>query len=279
MPAIYAHYKMGKETIPMLDGEQTDIINEYRELFDIGVHGPDIFFYYKPLLSNPIKTMGNDIHKENFKKFLDNAIKVINRKKNKKPYLAYLYGFLCHFSLDTCTHGLVNKYMDSTGLSHIKVEGEYDRSLMCEDGKNPLTYVLTVHINPSPYNSKIIYEFYKDIFDVEGHVFEAIDVYKALKSMIWYNKVLRAPHPFKRNALRIGMKYIGIYHYFGGFIMGERPHPKCIENNKCMRLVMEEAKELAKSFIEGLDGYMKSNIDLPSEINQDFNGVVQNGKA
>ena len=71
------------------------------------------------------------------------------------------------------------------------------------------------------------------------------------------------------------MKCVGIYHTMGGFIMGEKPHPMCIANNKRLILHMEEAKELAKSLIEGLDGYMYKNRNLPIDIKKDFNGILQ----
>ena len=49
MPTTYAHYKFGKEVISALPRPLQSAIENHRELFDIGVHGPDILFYYYPL--------------------------------------------------------------------------------------------------------------------------------------------------------------------------------------------------------------------------------------
>lgn len=314
MPAIYAHYKMGRETVDLLNDEfqnnnWVNVIEKYRELFDIGVHGPDIFFYYYPLKENKIRSMGSEIHKKSLGYFLENAIKMIKRKKNKEPYIAYLFGFICHFSLDTISHPLIRKCMEKAGLTHNKVEVEYDRSLMCLDGENPLKYILTKHINATPYNAKIIYEFYKDIYidmykgnteyaDIDNNLqnndeFKAIDVYKALKGIIDYNKLLHAPSSIKRNVLRVSMKGIGVYDDIGGFIIGRKPHPKCVINNKKLYVKMEYASRLAIKIMENIEQYLVSDnshiiedialIDiyrLPEQIWQDFNGMrIEDGKV
>ena len=45
MPTTYAHYRFGAECISVMPEQLQKIVNEHRALFDIGVHGPDIFFY------------------------------------------------------------------------------------------------------------------------------------------------------------------------------------------------------------------------------------------
>ena len=41
------------------------------DLFFIGLHGPDILFYYKPLIyNNPTSKLGHNIHNENSNIFL-----------------------------------------------------------------------------------------------------------------------------------------------------------------------------------------------------------------
>ena len=40
MPTTYAHYKFGKEVISALPKRIQSAIENHRELFDIGLHGP-----------------------------------------------------------------------------------------------------------------------------------------------------------------------------------------------------------------------------------------------
>ena len=44
MPTTYAHYKFGKEVISALPRPLRSTVENHRELFDIGLHGPDIHF-------------------------------------------------------------------------------------------------------------------------------------------------------------------------------------------------------------------------------------------
>ena len=49
MPTSYAHYKFGQEVKSRLTGETAEIIAEFPQLFHIGLHGPDLLFYYNAL--------------------------------------------------------------------------------------------------------------------------------------------------------------------------------------------------------------------------------------
>ena len=62
MPSTYAHYRMGQEVKEKLRGEERRIIAAHSELYLIGLHGPDIFFYYKPLRIHPINQIGYGTH-------------------------------------------------------------------------------------------------------------------------------------------------------------------------------------------------------------------------
>ena len=52
MPGTYAHYAFGKKVLAQVDDEIKNIILKNMDLFLIGLHGPDILFYYKPLIYN-----------------------------------------------------------------------------------------------------------------------------------------------------------------------------------------------------------------------------------
>ena len=58
MPTTYAHYKFGGEVVNTLPRLLQRSIENNRELFDLGVHGPDLLFYYKALTKNPVNGQG-----------------------------------------------------------------------------------------------------------------------------------------------------------------------------------------------------------------------------
>ena len=189
MPSTYTHYRFGQEVIQKVPDDIQKIILENKELYDIGLHGPDILFYYQPLKANPINSIGYQMHEHQGKEFFDNALKIIGEKPMDEA-LAYLLGFICHFTLDASCHGYIDQKITQSGISHSEIEVEFERFLMIEDGLDPIRHKLTHHIIPSVDHARIIAPF----FNVT-----AKQVIKALKSMKFYNDLLIAPSKLKRN--------------------------------------------------------------------------------
>ncbi len=53
MPTTYAHDRFGREVYEQLPANLKKIIRENKKLYLIGLHGPDIFFYYHPFSKKP----------------------------------------------------------------------------------------------------------------------------------------------------------------------------------------------------------------------------------
>ena len=109
MPSTYAHYRMGQEVYRNLTGKPKQIIEKYKELYDIGLHGPDILFYYKPLFANPVNQVGYAMHDRPGIEFFRQASLVMQKAENKEACEAYIYGFCCHFALDVSCHGYIDE--------------------------------------------------------------------------------------------------------------------------------------------------------------------------
>ena len=58
MPSTYAHRRFGAQAAARLPEELRGVVSRHRALYDIGLHGPDILFYYHALRSNPISARG-----------------------------------------------------------------------------------------------------------------------------------------------------------------------------------------------------------------------------
>lgn len=54
MPTTYAHDRFGREVYEQLPVNLKKIIRENKKLYLIGLHGPDIFFYYHPFSKNRV---------------------------------------------------------------------------------------------------------------------------------------------------------------------------------------------------------------------------------
>ena len=72
-----------------------------RELFDIGLHGPDILFYYQVFSKNHVNGLGYKMHDQMADAFFKRAVEVIGASEDKGAARAYIYGFICHFALDS----------------------------------------------------------------------------------------------------------------------------------------------------------------------------------
>ena len=46
MPSTYAHRRFGANVLGHLPAELQAKLEMHRELYDIGLHGPDLLFYY-----------------------------------------------------------------------------------------------------------------------------------------------------------------------------------------------------------------------------------------
>ncbi|MEI3290100.1 MAG: GrpB family protein [Faecalibacillus faecis] len=132
-PSTYAHYRFGQEVLKELPNDIKKIIIENKELCDIGLHGPDLLFYYLPLKTNEINSIGYNMHEKTGKEVFDTFRKMMTSKKQINHYLAYYYGFICHFALDATCHGYIEKRIHESGVSHGEIEVEFDRFLMIED--------------------------------------------------------------------------------------------------------------------------------------------------
>ena len=155
MPSTYAHYRIGQEVRNNLGELERKVVEEYPELFLIGLHGPDILFYFAPLFNNQVNQIGYSMHGRPGKEFFKNAAEVIKQYPGNNAYLSYVYGFICHFTLDETCHGYIDEKIAASGISHTEIEVEFDRMLMVKDGYDPIRHKLTGHIVPSIENAAV----------------------------------------------------------------------------------------------------------------------------
>ena len=62
MPSTYAHFRLGCEAERLLPESLKTLADDNFDCFALGLHGPDLLFYYKPLTNNPTNAIGYAIH-------------------------------------------------------------------------------------------------------------------------------------------------------------------------------------------------------------------------
>ena len=128
MPATYAHYRMGQEVLRQLSGSIREAIEQYPDLYNIGLHGPDLLFYYNAFGRNHINSIGVQLHKYPGSFFFKRTGELIQRKRMDPAYLSHAYGFLCHFALDVSCHE-PDSLEDYSGQFKLRIPRSLHRSL------------------------------------------------------------------------------------------------------------------------------------------------------
>ncbi len=137
MPSAYAHYRFGKELLPQLPGEVRQCIQRFRRMYDMGLSGPDFFFYYSPFLKTPVGDLGNVYHRKTGLEFFPGACQAASSEAAQ----AYLYGLLAHYCLDSACHPYVQQIAQIGEATHVGLESEFDRYLLVLDKvPQPHTY-------------------------------------------------------------------------------------------------------------------------------------------
>ena len=146
MPTTYAHDLFGKEVYKKLPSDMKALI---------GLHGPDILFYYM-VSKNPVTQFGIEMHHEKARAFFEEGMRQV-RRNDDEALFAYLLGFGCHYILDSTCHPYVNKMAAEGVIPHIVLEKEFDRVLMEETGKDPDHYYPACGIMPKMEYARVIH--------------------------------------------------------------------------------------------------------------------------
>ena len=217
MPSTYAHRRFGADVLALLPDGLRATLEQHRELYDIGLHGPDLMFYYKALQSNPVNRLGNAMHEQKGEVFFTRARTVVENATDKSAALAYALGFVCHFALDSICHPYVEAYVRESGVGHCEIETEFDNALMREDGLDPIKFFTASHIKPSRERAEVIAPFY-----------EGVTVDETLAAM----------------------SVAGKYEFMHGLVANPQPNPKCVQSSQRLEELYKTAVPLAVRLIE-----------------------------
>ncbi|WP_069998938.1 zinc dependent phospholipase C family protein [Cellulosilyticum sp. I15G10I2] len=144
MPDIITHYLFGLDTTQNLKQSPIyKIIKENKNLFLIGLQGPDLM-YYNTLPQKESKAyIGLKMHTDQTGDFLISALSHLKRYDiNSQEFnesLSYLCGFMCHYILDSMAHPYIfylgGRYEDTPDTAiyktlHKKIELAIDSLLL-----------------------------------------------------------------------------------------------------------------------------------------------------
>lgn len=262
MPATYAHYRFGQDVLKALPDKYRKVLLQEEDLFNIGLHGPDLLFYYKPFSHHPLHAEGGRMHRLTGRQYFSDAGKIFLDRGSRKADYSYLCGFLCHFALDRACHGYINALADRGEVSHAEIESELDRILLKEDGADPVRRNLAAHIHASRRAARVISAYFPGASEKE--------ILRGIRSLWEFNLLLTLPgHLGYRRVDRLLQK-LPSYSFIHGHMINLDPNPLCDRSNSDLRQKYEgavsDAVLLIRSFLPAVRGKKK----WPTQMDNDF---------
>ncbi len=257
MPTTYAHYRFGRDVLARLpEGLRQEII-PCQAFFDLGVHGPDLLFYYRALTANPVRRLGDACHRQTGREFFSQRIPVA--RQGPPEARAYLYGVLCHFALDRECHPCVGE-KERTGVSHSAIEASFDRCLMEKDGLDPVRHNVTGHLCPSREAAGVIAPFYPPLAEKT--------IYRAQKSMVFDLRMLIASG-LKRRLLLLAMGLVG-QKSLGDLLVPLQQNPLCEDSDIALCQCYDRALTLAETMLRELECCLRGEGQLGVGFDHSF---------
>ena len=296
MPALLTHYICGDEVVKTIDvSEVINVINSHRNMFNLGTQGPDFFFYHNAWpwsKGESLYQIGVKLHFEKVKAFFDNALDVIDKAEGeeREKLQAYLYGYVCHYSLDLHTHPYIfyktgfvvdeNKDKRKFDANHRRFEAELDVIMAQEILKKRAHEILTHQlIAISDEEAALLARMYnyilKNMFDMDVPEDE---IKKAPKDMADVTKALRNATGIKKAIIGFIEKIIYKYPLISNMIYPQKidksldhlnnthsswyyPWDKDSAQYSSLLEMFRDAVEEAKTMCIAINQYFSRNLD------------------
>ena len=151
MPGYMSHYIFGKlEYKKLSQNEIKRAIKDNITVYNLGLQGPDIFFYYPAARFISKKNLGSIMHNSLTGKYIGTMIAYIVKMQDTRERniaIAYLAGYLGHYSMDVVCHPYIyyktdyeshNKFYHSR---HVALETDIDYLLVKEYMKKNISRI------------------------------------------------------------------------------------------------------------------------------------------
>ena len=260
MPAHYAHYRFGAELLKTMPADVRRTVNRYRSLYDIGLHGPDIFFYFNPAWKTAIGGLGPKFHHQSGRDFFTRVCKR-HRLEPSEPARAYLYGLLAHYCLDAVCHPLIHTHTDDGKIGHVELETEFDRYLLALDGNDkPHARDCSRHMALNEAECAVVAAFYPGVTGKQ--------VARSVGNMANAVKLLAAPDGLPRKALKLGIDVAA--RQFRQYYMTESPNPNCAHLDEELQRLYGMALQFYPTLLRQVTAYLTCSVPLGSEFDPEF---------
>ena len=257
MPGHYAHYRFAAAQLRSMDAEARKTVSRFRQLYDMGAQGPDPLFYYNPFTQNKVDKLAYRIHESPGRDFFQRACRIY-RMQPTEAGLAYLYGCLTHFCLDSVCHPFVCGKHDEKEADHVALETEFNRFLMELDGKpSPHTKDPSGYLKLTRGERETAAAFYPGI--------SAGEFSRSIDSMVLLSRLFAAPEGLPRAVVSKATAMAGQT----GYVMTDGPDPRhCVFNEPMLELY-----EQAAAWFPGMLAQLRQHLKTGAALGEEFDPV------
>ncbi len=151
---VYAQYRLGAELIGSMPPDMKRTIGRFRQLYDMGLHGPELLLY---------RNQGQKFRQQTGAVFFERVCRAV-RMDPSEGAMAYLYGLIVHYAISSVCGPFIERKFVALSLPVQKIRGEFDRYLLEKDGKiPPHRYDRSRHIHLTPGECETVAMFYPGI--------------------------------------------------------------------------------------------------------------------
>ena len=244
---IYAQYRLGAELISSMPQDLRRTIGRFRQLYDMGLHGPDILLSY-----------GQKYSRQSGKLFFYHACRMV-RMEHSDGALAYLYGLVAHYAISSRIQPLIRQKARELSLTEGQIRTEFDRFLLELDGKKPPhQYDRSLHLRLTPGEQETAAMFYPGI----------------------HPRVVGLCVKQLRTTMRLSAKTEGSRRQLAGHLlrltgdsqrmMGLHPDRRLAATNSELLEIYEQAKELYPVLLEQVQVRLRKKVALGAEFELPF---------
>lgn len=257
MPANYAFHRFGAEALRRLPEKQQRPIQRFRRLYNAGLHGADLFFYFRPMLQSPVGELYRTYHSMTGREFFVQACELL-KKNPSEGGTACLYGLLANFCLSSRLSPLFREAMSAGDLTRTELEVELDRYLLCLDGKMPAHQQdLSPSFKMTRGECVTLSLFYPPA--------TAANLFSAYRSMVFWTRRMAAK---KRGLIQALLKTA--QGTFAHQLMPDHANHKCLHLDSAMEACCIQALELYPELARQLTAFRESGEPLGEQFDHPF---------
>lgn len=258
MPSFYAHYRFGAKALEYLPGDVQRSVRRFRTMYDMGLYGPDLFYFYSLPMKRRVTELGHLFHSQTGQEFFQQVCTRLGPSPSEAA-TAYLYGVLAHYCLDSAIHSYVNDITADGQIGHIELEAEFDRYLLRLDGNpRPNLHDNSVHMHLTQGECATVADFYGT---------SPATVALSLQSMALKARLVATQN---RNLRRLLKKVVNSKTREN--FTERTANPRCAHLDEPLLALFDHALARFPAMAETLCSHIADNMPLDALFTRTFNG-------